>query len=73
MNRPRIRLSLFLGFSLFLLSFYSGCSSFSPKKNADYQALEDRIGQLEKLSQEQQARVAAPPAPKPGPKVEPAK
>ena len=73
MNRPQKQLSLFLGFSLFLLSFNSGCSSFSFKKNADYQALEDRVGQLEKFSQEQQARVASPPAPKPEPKAEPAK
>lgn len=73
MNRPLKHLSLFLGFSLFLLGFSSGCGYFSPKKNADYQALEDRVGQLEKLSQEQQARVASPPAPKPEPKAEPAK
>jgi tol-pal system protein YbgF len=73
MNRPQRQLSLFLGFSLFLLSFSSGCGYFSPKKNADYQALEDRVGQLEKFSQEQQARVASPPAPKPEPKAEPAK
>ena len=70
MNRHRIHLSLFLGFSLFLFGFYSGCSSFSLTKKSDYQALEDRVGQLEKSSREQQARVAAPPAPKPGQKVE---
>ncbi len=70
MNRPLRHFSLLLGFSLFLLSFFSGCSSFSLTKKSDYQALEDRIGQLEKLSQEQQARAAAVPAPKPGQKVE---
>ncbi len=70
--RPPLRhFSLFLGFSLFLFGFYSGCSSFSLTKKSDYQALEDRVGQLEKSSREQQARVASPPAPKPEPKVEP--
>ena len=72
MKHSSIKLSIVLVFSLFLLGLSSGCGYFSLQKNPDYQNLEGRIGKLENSVQEQKAQAAAPPAPRPEKKTEPA-